>query len=225
MKTFRITALAALVAAPFASAQADEHRELGAHQHGVGQLDMAIEGGRLSMELRAPGADIVGFEHAASSDADRGAVTEALSMLETPLELFTMPEAAGCTVVSDHAELDIDDHAAGDEHHHDDEHTHEHERDEDHAHDEEYEHDEDHAHGEDHAHEHEHEDHAASHREFHAEYAFDCAAPSELTQISFGYFEVFPNALELELQLVSDQGAQAFEITREAPVLDLDGRL
>ena len=35
MKTFRITALAALVAAPLASAQADEHRELGAHQHGV----------------------------------------------------------------------------------------------------------------------------------------------------------------------------------------------
>ena len=43
MKTFRITALAALVAAPLTSAQAEEHRELGAHQHGVAPSELRTE--------------------------------------------------------------------------------------------------------------------------------------------------------------------------------------
>ncbi|WP_315901603.1 zinc uptake protein ZrgA [Salipiger bermudensis] len=209
MKTLRITAIAALLATPLFPALAQEQRALGAHEHGVGTLDIAIEGGRIEIALRAPGADIVGFEHAAASEADRAAVTAALAKLEDPLQLFALPEAAGCSVVSAHAELESDAFEHEDEH------------DEDHGHENEDAHD-DHGH-DDHAEE--HDDHIAGHSEFHAEYALDCTAPAALSQIGFGYFEAFPNALELELQLLSDQGAQAIEITREAPVLDLAGRL
>ena len=109
----------------------------------------------------------------------------------------------------------------GEEHDdHDEDHAHEDAHDEQ-AHDDHDDHD-DHEH-DDHADE--HDDPAPTHSEFHAEYALECAAPSELTQITFAYFEAFPNALELALQLLSDQGAQAFEIDRQAPVLDLAGRL
>jgi hypothetical protein len=79
-------------------AAAQERRELGAHQHGHGTLNIAIEGTRVSMELEVPGNDIVGFEHAAKTKAQRAAVEKAKTQLGTPLSLFRFPAAAGCTV-------------------------------------------------------------------------------------------------------------------------------
>ncbi len=55
----RIAALLAAgvgIAVPAWTAQA-QHRELGPHQHGHGTLNIAIEGGRVSMELDVPGAE------------------------------------------------------------------------------------------------------------------------------------------------------------------------
>jgi hypothetical protein len=42
-----------------------------------------------------------------------------------------------------------------------------------------------------------------------------------LTEISFAYFAAFPNALEVEVQVISDAGATAFEVERDTPTLDL----
>jgi hypothetical protein len=75
-----------------------QHRELGPHQHGHGTLNIAIEGGRVSMELDVPGADIVGFEHAAKTKVEKAAVEKAKAQLADPLSLFVMPKAAGCSV-------------------------------------------------------------------------------------------------------------------------------
>lgn len=209
MKQYTLAVVGAIAFLPTV-ANAQEHRELGAHEHGVGQLNMAIEGGRISMELQAPGADIVGFEHAASAAVDREAVETALAVLERPLELFVMPQAAGCTVVEAHAALEADEHA------HQEDHDHEAHAEEDH---EAHDHDE-------HAHDADHDDHAeGGHTEFHAEYVLDCASPSDLSQIGFAYFDMFPNAREIEVQLLTDKGAQAFEVERGSPVLDLAGHL
>jgi len=41
--------------------------------------------------------------------------------------------------------------------------------------------------------------------------------------MTFAYFDTFPNALELEVQIVSDTGAKAFEVERDEPKLDLQG--
>lgn len=212
LKQYTLAVVGAIAFLPTV-ANAQEYRELGAHEHGVGELNIAIEGGRISMELKAPGADIVGFEHAASAAADREAVDTAMAVLERPLELFVMPEAAGCTVVEAHAALEADERA------HEEEHDHEEDAEEDH---EGHDHD-DHDHD---AHDAEHEDHAeGGHTEFYAEYALDCVSPSDLSQIGFAYFDMFPNAREIELQLLTDKGAQAFEIERDNPVLDLAGQL
>ena len=182
------------------------------------------------MEFEAPGADIVGFEYAATSEADREAIDTAVSDLARPLTLFVLPSAAGCNVVEanvallgdeDHEEHDHDEHA------HDD-----HDDHEDHAEDEHEEHgDEDHAEHDHDAHDHDehahddHEDEQASgeHTEFHAEYKLDCTDPQAIDKIEFVYFERFPNALELDVQLVTDAGANAFEVERTSPVLDLRG--
>lgn len=92
----------------------DDHRELGPHVHGHGTLNIAIEGKRVSMELEVPGMDIVGFEHAPSTDDQKATVDKAKARLEKPLGLFSLPAAAGCTVaealVAVEAEHGDDDH-------------------------------------------------------------------------------------------------------------------
>ena len=201
MKLLSFLAATAITATPVL---AEETRQLDAHEHGVGQLDIAIDGQQVAMELHAPGADIVGLEYAAESDADLAAVDSAATTLAGPLDLFVLPEAAGCSVVTATAGLeseeDHDDH--GDEQGHDD---HDDDRDE---HDDEG-----------------HDDHASEtgHTEFHAEYLLTCANPSAITEINFAYFDTFPNALEVEVQIISDAGATSFEVERDAPVLNLSG--
>ena len=198
-----LPALLALAAAP---TLADETRELDAHEHGVGELNIAFDGNTVAMELHAPGADIVGFEHAAEGDDDRAAIDAAVAILAKPLDLFVLPAAAECSVTKASAGLesafDHDDH---DDHDHDD-----HAEAEDH-----------HDHEEEHAHDDHHDD--ETHSEFHAEYELTCGNPGALSGIEFAYFSTFENALELDVQIVTASGAQAFEVERDAPSLDLRG--
>jgi hypothetical protein len=203
MKLFPLFALTAVVVTP---AFAEEARQLNAHEHGVGQLDIAFDGDQIAMELHAPGADIVGFEYGAESAEDRAAVDAAVAALAKPLDLFVLTEAAGCSIVNASAGLESEEeHDA-----HDDDH------DDDHAADE--------GSHDDHADEgHENEADEADHTEFHAEYLLTCADPSAVTDITFAYFDAFPNALEVEVQVISDTGATSFEVERDAPTLDLRG--
>ncbi len=101
------TAFAALLLAGVATTalHAEEKRELGAHEHGHVELQIAIDGNDVTMTLEAPGSDIVGFEHAAETDGQKAAVEAAVTQLSDPAALFTMTEAAGCSVASSDAEL------------------------------------------------------------------------------------------------------------------------
>ncbi len=209
-----VSLISLLAAVP---AFAQENRQLDAHEHGVGTLNIAIEGTTVAMAFEAPGADIVGFEYAAESDADLAAIDAAIAQLGDPLDLFVMPDAAGCVVMDARAELESDDDH-GDHGDHEDHDEHE-------DHDDHEDHDEHEDHGEADHDEHDHDDHAeadgAGHTEFHAEYLLTCDAPDALSDITFAYFDVFPNALEVEVQIVTTSGAQAFEVERDMPVLDL----
>lgn len=206
---------------------ADENRQLDAHEHGVGTLNVALSGSTLAMEFHAPGADIVGFEHAAESDEDKSAIEKAIDVLAHPEDIFVLADAAGCSVSDAAAMLegdaehdDHDAHSGEDSHDHDQHADDDHDGDDDHDHDEHADHD-DHDHDE-HAEEGEH-DHAegTNHTEFHAEYQFSCADPSKLSEIRFAYFDLFENAREVGVQIVTESGAQAFEVTREQPILDV----
>ena len=198
MKLLPLIALAVAATTPVF---AEETRQLDAHEHGVGQLDIAFDGKQILMELHAPGADIVSFEYAAESAEDRAKVDAAIVMLARPLDLFVLTEAAGCTIVQASAELESEEGQADHEDEHDDH------EDDDH---EDADHQEKNV-GE------------AGHTEFHAEYLLACADPGAFTEITFTYFDVFPNALEVEVQLISNKGATSFEVERDAPTLDLRG--
>ena len=91
----RCSAAALLLAASGSVAWAAE-RQHGAHEHGVGQLNVAVEGEEVEIELVAPGADIVGFEHEAESDADKAAIAEATEVLADGNALFIFPAEAEC---------------------------------------------------------------------------------------------------------------------------------
>lgn len=211
---YQLLAVLALSASPI---WAEGARQLGSHEHGVGVLNIAVADTIVEMEFHAPGADLVGFEYAAETEADRAAVDGALAVLARPLDLFALPSQAACRVVDTHASLEReeeeDDHETHDDHaDHDHEHDHQEHDHQGHEHEEHAEHDDHGEHSE-----------AGLHTEFHAHYVFNCSAPDALTSLDFNYFDHFANARVLEVQIVSASGAKAFEVHRADPKLDLQG--
>lgn len=210
-------------------------RELDAHQHGHGNLNIAIEGSTLYIALETPGADIVGFEHPARSDDDKAAIEDAKGRLSDPIGLFGIPAEASCTLVDvsvepvgyglgmdddHHDEHDHDDHDEHAEDAHDDDHD---ERGHD-DHDEAHGHDDHDEHAEDMHDDHdEHEGEKESHAEFHAEYRLQCDDPAAITSLTLTYFDVFSGAEELEVNLITDDGQSRQEVTPAEPVVNLGG--
>ena len=169
-------------------------RELAAHQHGHGFLNIAIEGSTMWIELETPGADIVGFEHPARSDADKAAIADATARLGDPVGLFGIPSQASCTLETVTVSpvgygLGMDD---------------DHDTDSDHdAHDE-------------HANEEE-----SFHAEFYAEYSLQCADPAAITSLIFTYFDVFPGAEEVQVTVITEDGQGGHEVTGDSPIMRL----
>ncbi|WP_293451338.1 DUF2796 domain-containing protein [Planktotalea sp.] len=193
---------------------AEDTRQLDAHEHGVGALNIAIDGTTVAMEFHAPGADIVGFEYKAENDVDLAKVSAAIETLAAPLALFVMPKAAACSLIDAKAELEAEeDHDAHEDEGQTDHNDHDDHDDEKH---DEHDHKND---GHD-----DHEEHAeeTGHTEFHAEYNLTCTMPDALNTITFNYFDAFPNAKEVDVQIITASGAQAFEVMRSAPNLALD---
>jgi len=122
-------ALLPLVVAHAADEHDHEHESLGAHEHGVGRLNAALDGQTLELELESPAMNLMGFEHVATTDADKAKVAAVRAQLEKPLVLFNLPKAAGCVIATQELESplfgdkpdadDDHDHDAKDEHHHD----------------------------------------------------------------------------------------------------------
>ena len=201
MQVNGIAALAALALAATASALAvaEEHRELGPHVHGHGNLNIAVEDKRVSMELEVPGMDIVGFEHDATTDDQKAAMEKAKTQLAQPLSVFKLPAAAGCTVADAKVAVEAEHHHDGDA---DDDHDHDHDK----------------ATSEDHDH-----DGHEGHKEFHVTYALDCAEPASITAIDFDYFKLFAGAQDLTVNVVTAKAQNTYNVTRDAPSLDLAG--
>jgi len=75
-----------------------EHASLGAHEHGAGSHDVARDAQTLELDLDGPSMNLVGFEHLATTDADKAKVAAAQAQLGNPLVLFNLPKAAECSV-------------------------------------------------------------------------------------------------------------------------------
>ena len=102
---------------------AEESRQVDKHEHGVGELNIAIDGSLAEFEFMLPGADIVGFEYEAKSDEDLAKIENALLVLENYENLFALTKNSKCVLA------DLDYHLSGEEH---DEHADEEHADEEH---------------------------------------------------------------------------------------------
>ena len=217
-----------ILSAMISVAAAEETRQVDKHEHGVGELNIAIEGSSINLEFMIPGADIVGFEYKAKSDEDISLVNTALTKFDDFNNIFKIPNTANCNLVE--AEIAIN---QGDDH--DDEHDHEeheeHEEHDEHEHEEHEEHDEhEHEEHDEHEHEehneHEHEEHGEeTHNEFVAHYSFTCGNVKEIDRINFTYFTTFPNSGELEIQFVSEMDSTSFEVEGDEPFINLKGKI
>jgi len=183
--------LAVLAALAAWQANAQEHREAEAHVHGVSILELAIERGVLEVNLHSPGMDIVGFEYPAESAADKDSVEAAIVLLTRPRDIIALPAAANCRVAEVLAHL----------------------------------------HGDDHGHEEHEAGHAdpagemaadeGAHNEFHARYRFVCDNPEAIRTIGLPFFQLFPNAQEVEVKFVTETTSGAVEVGRDRPQFDL----
>ena len=188
----------------------EEFRSHSAHVHGQVEVNIAQDGQELLVEVTAPGADVVGFEHAPETADQKKIFEQAIAQLNKPEELFSFNNA-NCTLkfksVSNTLEGAHDEHEDHDhaEHGHDDHEGH------DHA-----EHDHDDHEGHDHA-EHDHDDHKdhdhseGGHGEFTVEYHYQCSDVAKLDTISTQWFSKFSNTEKMTVNLLTDT-AQVQEV-------------
>lgn len=171
--------------------QAEERRGYGAHVHGVGRVNLVLEGGDIHLELVSPAAGIVGFEHAPRSEADHAALDRAVAALKSGDRLFQFNSGAGCRMENVSITSSLREAERG---------THKREERADSARK---------------AHAHESENHA----DIEAAYHFDCANPAGLDQLTVELFATFPGTERLIVQFVLGDRQGLAELTPTNPVL------
>lgn len=176
--------LVALVAIAAPAYAADDFVQHAAHEHGKATLDLAVDGGTVTMRLSAPAIDIVGFEHAPRTDAERGAAESANVVLKQHKALFAFPVAARCAAtgaaVTPPAWGKEKGQAKGKDDH---------------------DHDHDHAKGKSGGDDHDHE---AAHADYVAQWQFACAAPAALAFVDVKIPERFRKDLVVEANVVTE---------------------
>jgi hypothetical protein len=68
-----------------------------AHVHGVAELRVVVDGAQLEAVLESPLDNLLGFERAPRTEAERAAVRAMVARLRQPATLFTPTPAARCT--------------------------------------------------------------------------------------------------------------------------------
>jgi hypothetical protein len=145
-----------------------------AHEHGVAEVGVAVDGKTAQIEFTAPGSAIMGFEHEAKSDADKKKMADAFAKFrDNSAKMFVFDAKAGCTVSTKTIGVPED-------HHHD------------HGHDaakSEKEHDHDHDH---------------DHLDVRALVDVKCRQALEGTTLTFQVRQFFPEAETLRVQVVGN---------------------
>ncbi|HCH0948382.1 TPA: DUF2796 domain-containing protein [Vibrio parahaemolyticus] len=181
-------------------ATAEEYRQHSAHVHGHVEFNIAQDGSDLLLEITAPGADVVGFEHAPENAEQEKTLQHAIATLEDSNALFAINPQAQCEIEEVHVE-----HSLGGQHE-----EHEHHDHEGHDHDEHAHHDHDGHEG----HEgHDHSEHS-DHGEFTVQYRFHCAQVGELSHIQTDWFNQFPSTESVNVNLFTDTTQSATSLTK-----------
>jgi Protein of unknown function (DUF2796) len=163
-------------ARPAAPAGDSSFTQRDAHLHGKVVVNVALEGSLLSVEFDAPAVNVVGFEHAPRTDAQKREVAAVDRWLASGVGVIGVSPAAGCVRQQvDYMPPKLD---GGD---HDDEHDHDHDRDAGAS-----------AAGETHA-------------DYRARFTYTCANPAALPWADLWLVRRLKNVAEIEVNLVTPQ--------------------
>lgn len=168
--------------------------EHSAHQHGAAHMNIVVEANQVAMEFESPLFNLLGFEHEARTEAERTLLQKQQRFLQQG-QGVELSAAAECRLLQHELIM------AADTEGHDEAHT---------------EHDHDHA---DKAHHDDSHQAEEEHQDIQVHYLFECANPQQLNQIRIGWFQQFPDLTEIEVNLLSNQGANVVELTPANPVV------
>ena len=170
---------------------------VGAHEHGIARLGLAVDGTLLTVDLELPAESVFGFERAPRSAEERATVAEALDRLRTGGgRLIAFPDGATCTLDSAevHAPEGVEGDPAGEDQ----------QPDEDEAHD----HDEDEA--QEHA-----EDEGNGHAEVHLLASLTCSR-EPLGPASLRFADLLPDVEQVDLTVFTAAGEAAGRVAPDA---------
>ncbi len=170
---------------------------VGAHEHGIARLGLAVDGTRLTVDLELPAESVFGFERAPRSAEERATVAEALERLRTGgARLIAFPEGVTCAV--DSAEVEAPEGFEGD----------------DAGEDQPPHEDESHEHAEDEGHEHA-EDEGHEHAEVHLLASLTCS-PEPLGPASLRFADLLSDVVQVDLTVVTAAGQAAGRVAPDA---------
>ena len=165
---------------------------VGAHEHGVVRMGLAVDGQRMSLNLEAPAATVFGFEHDPETEEEIGVVSEAMETLKTRVgEVIAVSSELACELE------DVEVVSAP-------------EVDEEHSHSD----DEEHAHSDDE--EHAHSDDEDAHSEVRVAVSWFCAQSVEGTDATLRLGSLWPDAELVDLTVITSMGQAAGRVAADA---------
>jgi len=163
-----------------------------AHLHGKVVVNIALEGKLLSVELDAPAVNVIGFEHAPRTDAQKREVAAVDRWLASGVGVIGVSAAAGCARQQvDYTPPAFD----GDDHDHDHDHDHD-------------------AGGKD-------EGAGESHADYRARFTYTCANPAALPWADLWLVRRLKNVAEIEVNLVTPQAQTQRTLGADATRIEL----
>jgi hypothetical protein len=191
VKNFFLLA-ATVICAALPATPASPHK---AHEHGAARMNLSVEGQKAEIELEVPLADLVGFEHAPETDAQKKAVRDMAEIMHNAGALFIFPVEADCRPEKVSLESDAlgDDLLAAP------------------AAQGRREEKAEESGG--------HEQAGEKHADLDAEWTFICRNPEKLKSIELSIFKYFPSLREITVQMVTPEKQGAAGLTPRSAVL------
>lgn len=184
----------------------DKISHIGAHVHGVAELNIVADGHHLELMLKSPAMNIVGFEHKPSNEKDLNQAHDALHTIKDAHEGIII-KGGNCKVDTSSTDWQYKQiivnhfHPEKAETHNHDEHQHDEHKHVEHRHDkhDEHKHEHEHAHAE-----------GANHSDIAPTYIFHCQSTTAIQSITVNLFDAFPAIEKLNTQWIANdqQGAQ-----------------
>ena len=172
------------------------HHSHDAHVHGAWELFAALDGADLSVTVKGPIVDVLGFETAPASERERQAVTDLTAFLETPEAMVSLDQRAGCRL-SGPVAVNLPEGFSTETAKADEDHDHAHDNDHDHGHD-------------------------IHKSDVELTYAFTCNAPKRLNAITLTGFTAFPELKTVDAVFLSDTKQSAQRLEPRSHVLRID---